>query len=470
MSAPARKTVFVTGVTGSMGGATLRELLGRRERFDIVTLARPSARNRQMLAPYLDEPGVRIEWGDLTCYDDVARCVRGADFVLHAAALISPAADRNPEQAWKINVVSAENIIRAIKAQPDPDAIKLVSVGTVAATGDRLPPIHWGRTGDPLQPSVFDMYGCSKIAAERTVAESGLKYWVSSRQTFIAIADLTSLMDPIMFHQPLDTCIEFCTMEDSGRLLANACEDSVPEEFWRRFYNIGGGERCRLNYIELQQRSFDVLGMGKLEDLTERNWFATRNFHCHWFEDSDVLAGSRQDHAHLRLFSGARTTGPAFLPGASTSRRIPPRCRASAWITAVTSPGRPKHSTRPRCSGQRAFAAAAVNPRTWSRGRCSRRCAGAAASATCSRRRPTWYCAADTGVPNAPRPAGTMTSRRAAARSWPRCGRATTTAPKTMSTPATATRTSRPADVAGSTGHGGTGASQANARISHIPC
>ncbi|MBK6276962.1 MAG: NAD(P)-dependent oxidoreductase [Gammaproteobacteria bacterium] len=291
MSAPARKTVFVTGTTGSMGGATLRELLGRRERFDIVTLARPSARNRKILAPYLDMPGVRIEWGDLTCYDDVARCMRGADVVLHAAALISPEADRNPEQAWKINVGSVENIIRAIRAQPDPDAIRLVSVGTVAATGDRLPPIHWGRTGDPLQPSVFDMYGCSKIAAERLVAESGLKYWVSLRQTFIAIADLTSLMDPIMFHQPLDTCIEFCTMDDSGRLLANACEDSVPEEFWRRFYNIGGGERCRLNYIELQQRSFDALGIGKLERLSERNWFATRNFHCQWYEDSDALEG-----------------------------------------------------------------------------------------------------------------------------------------------------------------------------------
>jgi NAD(P)-dependent dehydrogenase (short-subunit alcohol dehydrogenase family) len=57
MSAPARKTVFVTGTTGSMGGATLRELLGRRERFDIVTLARPSARNRKILAPYLDDAG-----------------------------------------------------------------------------------------------------------------------------------------------------------------------------------------------------------------------------------------------------------------------------------------------------------------------------------------------------------------------------------------------------------------------------
>ena len=289
MSSPARKTVFITGTTGSMGGATLRELLARRDRFDIVTLARPSARNRKLLAPCLGAPGVRVEWGDLTCYEDVERCVRGADFVLHAAAMISPEADRNPEQAWRINVGSVENIIRAIKAQQAPDAIRLVSVGTVAATGDRLPPVHWGRTGDPLQPSVFDMYGCSKIAAERIVAESGLKYWVSLRQTFIAIPDVASLMDPIMFHQPLDTCIEFCTAADSGRLLANACEDAVPEEFWRRFYNIGGGERCRLDYIELLQRSFAVLGLGKLERLAERNWFATRNFHCQWFEDSEVL-------------------------------------------------------------------------------------------------------------------------------------------------------------------------------------
>lgn len=25
--------------------------------------------------------------------------------------------------------------------------------------------------------------------------------------------------------------------------------------------------------------------------VVERNWFATRNFHCHWFEDADVLNG-----------------------------------------------------------------------------------------------------------------------------------------------------------------------------------
>jgi thioester reductase-like protein len=42
-----KKTVFITGVTGSMGGAGLNELLRRRDRFDLVTLVRPSAVNKK---------------------------------------------------------------------------------------------------------------------------------------------------------------------------------------------------------------------------------------------------------------------------------------------------------------------------------------------------------------------------------------------------------------------------------------
>jgi nucleoside-diphosphate-sugar epimerase len=285
----AKQTVFITGTTGSMGGAGLKELLQRRERFDLVTLVRPSAVNKKMMAHLQHEPGVKIVWGDLTCYDDVLTCVSGADIVLHPAALIAPAADHNPQAARAINVGSIDNILRAIKAQPDPDAIKLVNIGSVAMTGDRLYPIHVGRTGDPLKPSIYDAYACTKIDAEQRVAESGLKYWVSCRQTFVAVPDTLSLMDPIMFHQPPDTCIEFCTAKDSGLLLANACEEDVPEAFWRNFYNIGGGPNARVTFLELMERVFGALGLGSPDQLTDRNWFALRNFHCQWFEDSAKL-------------------------------------------------------------------------------------------------------------------------------------------------------------------------------------
>jgi nucleoside-diphosphate-sugar epimerase len=280
-----RKRVFLTGSTGSMGGAALKQLL-ELGRHHVVILVRPSEKNRKAMQDYVDKPGLEIVWGDLTRYDDVLRCVTNADIVLHPAAFIAPAADHDPETAWKINVGSAQNIVRAIKAQPDPDAVKLVNIGTVAETGDRLPPIHMGRTGDPLKPSVFDMYACSKIAAERVVAESGLKYWVSCRQTYIATTELQQ--DPIMFHQPINTCIELCTDHDAGLLLVNACEDDIPEEFWRRFYNIGGGPSCRTVFHEYMAATMDLFGI-EFRKILERRWFALRNFHCHWFEDSWVL-------------------------------------------------------------------------------------------------------------------------------------------------------------------------------------
>lgn len=292
----AKKTVFITGTTGSMGGAGFRELLTRRDKFDIVTLARPSKANRQKMARFEKEPGVKIIWGDLTKYEDVLNCVTGADYVLHPAAFIAPAADHDPDTAWKINVGSIDNIVKAIKAQPDPNGIKLVSIGSVAMTGDRLPPIHVGRVGDPLKPSVYDAYATSKIAAEKIVVESGLKYWVSCRQTFIAIPDILSLMDPILFHQPINTHIEFVTDSDAGRLLANACEDDVPEEFWQKIYNIGGGPDCRVVFIEYMGQMFQRLGMGDYRKIMERKWFATRNFHCQWFEDSHIL----NDYLHFR--------------------------------------------------------------------------------------------------------------------------------------------------------------------------
>jgi hypothetical protein len=285
MSNMARKRVFLTGTTGSMGGSALKHLL-KRGTCDIVTLVRPSEKNKETMKAYDREPGLEIVWGDLTCYEDVLKCVTGSDMVLHPAAFIAPAADHDPETAWKINVGSAEHIVKAIKAQSDPDAIKLVNIGTVAETGDRLPPIHVGRTGDPLKPSVFDMYACSKIAAERVVAESGLRHWASCRQTYIATTKV--IQDPIMFHQPINTCIELCTEHDAGLMLANACDDDLPDAFWRRFYNIGGGPACRVVFYGYMRRTLEMFGIDSRR-IMERNWFALRNFHCHWFEDSGVL-------------------------------------------------------------------------------------------------------------------------------------------------------------------------------------
>ena len=280
--------VLLTGAGGNMGGAALALFVTpeHKERVNLTLLDLPTEANHKKLLPYAEQHGVRILWGDLTRYSDVLEAVCGMDYVLHAAAVIPPLADHNPELAWRVNVGAVQNIVRAIKAQPDPDAVRLVNIGSVAQTGDRLPPIHIGRIGDPILPSAYDYYACSKVEAERIVAESGLKYWVSLRQTFILTFNLDHI--PIMFHQPLNTCFEAIGPLDAGRVLVNTTREGLPAEFWRRFYNIGGGPKTRDNYLNFLRRFLTVVGL-KPEEVYERKWFALRNFHCQWYEDSDVL-------------------------------------------------------------------------------------------------------------------------------------------------------------------------------------
>jgi len=271
-----------------MGQATLNELLQREDHFQITALALPTRKDRQILSPY-QKRGLEVIWGDLTCYDDVLRGVSGSDYVLHVGGLVSPLADTMPELTMKVNVGAAENIIRAIKAQKDPDRTRLVYIGTVAQTGNRPVPVHWGRVGDPIKISTFDTYALSKTIAERTVIDSGLRNWVSLRQTGIARMAATEPLDPIIFHTTLDGVLEWITPKDSGRLLANICGDDVPEFFWGNIYNVGGGKPNRLTNLEL----FDLLlGASGIEDyrvVLEPNWFATKNFHGQWFSDSDIL-------------------------------------------------------------------------------------------------------------------------------------------------------------------------------------
>ena len=187
-------------------------------------------------------------------------------------------------------------MIRAVKEQPDPDRVKVVYIGTVAETGDRNPPIHWGRTGDPINISVYDHYAISKVRAEAVFAESGLRYWVSLRQSGILYPAILKNIEPIMYHVPMNAVLEWATVEDSGRLLANVCGDDIPEAFWRRFYNIGSGEEYRLTNYEFEELLLGTLGLGSPKKLFDPNWFTTRNFHGQWYYDRDVL----ESYCHFR--------------------------------------------------------------------------------------------------------------------------------------------------------------------------
>jgi nucleoside-diphosphate-sugar epimerase len=306
-----------------MGREVLRALVDRADRFDVTALVLPTAHDRERMAEFREARNVVIVYGDLTNYDDVARGVGGADFVVHTGALVSPVADDQPELTMKTNVGGTRNIIRAVKAQGHPDSVGVVMIGSVAETGDRNPPHHWGRVGDPLKPARYDTYAQSKIIAERDLVDSGLRKWVWLRQTGIFHPGLLEIRDPIMTHVPLDGVMEWVSDKDSGRLLANACEDDVPDEFWRNVYNVGGGPSWRLTNWDMQACVMRALGVADLRRLYERNWFATQNFHGHWYTDSDRLEGLL--HFRTETFEKALVRVVAAAPAhLRLAGRVPP--------------------------------------------------------------------------------------------------------------------------------------------------
>lgn len=272
-----------------MGKESLEAIL-RRGDCRVRLLVRDSGKNRRLLRPYLANPDVTVVWGDLLDSQAVRKALGDASVVLHIGGMVSPMADRFPEKTLKVNVEGTRNVVEAVKSRPDHDEIRIVYIGSVAQISLRNPPVHWGRSGDPVVAAEFDHYGVSKIKAERIVAESGLRRWVSLRQTGILHPGLFLRgSDPITFHVPLRGVLEWATLEDSGRLMAAMCGDDLPEELWRGFYNIGSGKDYRLTNYEFEKLILGAIGSPAPEKIFETDWFGTRNFHGCWFADSDAL-------------------------------------------------------------------------------------------------------------------------------------------------------------------------------------
>lgn len=293
-----KKLVFLTGATGIMGQQTMQQLLSRNNRFKVRILARPSEKNKKLLKKYMC-PSLEIVWGDMADYGTIKKCVDGSDYVLHIGAMVSPAADKYPEQTLYTNIGSTLNIIKAIKEQPCPDKVHFAYVGTVAMTGSRLEPVHFGRVGDPMNPSIHDYYAVSKVFSEAAVFDSGLRYWVSIRQTGQHPSAEGAGEEPIIFHQPANNVLEWSTSIDSGICMANLCEDWVDESFWRKAYNLSSGREYRMATWELAGLSLEPMGI-KYEEVYDPQDVAHFNFHGHYFTDSDKL----EEYLHFRQVPG----------------------------------------------------------------------------------------------------------------------------------------------------------------------
>ena len=110
------KTVLITGGTGSFGKKCTEIILKKYKPKRLIIFSRDELKQYEMSQIFSKEeyPCMRYFIGDVRDIDRLYRAFSDVDYVIHAAAMKQvPAAEYNPFEAIKTNVLGAQNIIDA---------------------------------------------------------------------------------------------------------------------------------------------------------------------------------------------------------------------------------------------------------------------------------------------------------------------------------------------------------------------
>jgi UDP-N-acetylglucosamine 4,6-dehydratase (inverting) len=109
-----KKTILITGGTGSFGHAFVGMLLKRFNPREIIVFSRDEMKQWNMAKLWQGDERVRFVIGDVRDQDALRFALRGVDYVVHAAATkIVPTAEYNPLECVKTNIDGAKNVIDA---------------------------------------------------------------------------------------------------------------------------------------------------------------------------------------------------------------------------------------------------------------------------------------------------------------------------------------------------------------------
>ena len=143
------KIVLVTGGTGSFGKKFTKIILNRYKVKKLIIFSRDEFKQFEMAQTFPTDkyPCIRYFLGDIRDRERLNRAFHGVDYVIHAAALKQVmAAEYNPFEAVKTNIIGAENIINAAI---DQSVTKVMALSTDKAT---IP---------------VNLYGATKLCSEK---------------------------------------------------------------------------------------------------------------------------------------------------------------------------------------------------------------------------------------------------------------------------------------------------------------
>jgi UDP-N-acetylglucosamine 4,6-dehydratase len=106
------KVLLITGGTGSFGNAVLKRFLSSDIK-EIRIFSRDEKKQDDMRKKFNSDK-LKFYIGDVRDYQSVSNCMRGVDFIFHAAALKQvPSCEFYPLEAVKTNVLGTENVLES---------------------------------------------------------------------------------------------------------------------------------------------------------------------------------------------------------------------------------------------------------------------------------------------------------------------------------------------------------------------
>ena len=144
------KSVLITGGTGSFGKRFIASVLADHDPKRIVVYSRDELKQFEMqtnpeFAPHAHL--LRYFIGDVRDGERLTRAMEGIDVVIHAAAMKQvPAAEYNPFEAIKTNIIGAENVINA----------------SIANNVQRVVALSTDKAAAPI-----NLYGATKLASDK---------------------------------------------------------------------------------------------------------------------------------------------------------------------------------------------------------------------------------------------------------------------------------------------------------------
>jgi len=152
------KSIMITGGTGFFGKKFIETLVNNYKPKKMIIFSRDELKQFEMQQKWPDGGNMRYFIGDVRDFHRLKMAMNGVDIVIHAAALKQvPAAEYNPFEAVKTNIIGAQNVIDAAIAQ---GVKKVIALSTDKAAA----PIN--------------LYGATKLTSDKLfIAANNYRGW-----------------------------------------------------------------------------------------------------------------------------------------------------------------------------------------------------------------------------------------------------------------------------------------------------